>query len=554
LNKLVASDGAAGDYLGSAVALSGNVTLVGQSAEPVLGAATTSGNAYLFDISTGAQLSKLTPSDGAARDGFGFSVAINDGLALVGSPFDDDNGTDSGSVYLFDVATGIQLAKLKPADGAPNAFFGYSVAISGNIALVGGFFQGSAYVFDITSGQQLAKLKPADGAPSGFFGASVALSGNVALVGRYGDDENGPDSGSAYLFNATTGQQIAKLKPADGAADDRFGGSVAISGNTALVGSEQDDDNDPYSGSAYLFDITTGQQIAKLKPADGAAFDTFGRSVAISGNTALVGSPFDDNSGFASGSAYLFNVTTGQQIAKLKPADGESGDFFGSSVALSGNTAIVGSSRDDDNGTDSGSAYVFTFDVIAPEIVSSAFAPEQAHHFTVTFNEPINPLSLSLAKVTATRVGQMTGINPTSVTWSADHTVATFTFPTLPDGNYRFTLGASAVTDQAGNQLASDGVLEGPDVFILAGDANRDRRVDFADLLILAQNYGQSGKTFSQGNFDYSPDGLVDFSDLLILAQNYNVSLIRPDPRPATFSPRAAPRRSPLEPDEPVWN
>jgi len=156
------------------------------------------------------------------------------------------------------------------------------------------------------SGQGLIKLLPRDGTGGEYFGNSVAISGGTAIVGALRDDDNGTLSGSAYLFDTTTGNQIAKLLPDDGAADDEFGRSVAISGGTAIVGAWGDDDNGINSGSAYLFDTTTGNQIAKLTPNDGAAEDGFGAFVAISGGTAIVGAPLDDDNGRTSGSAYLY--------------------------------------------------------------------------------------------------------------------------------------------------------------------------------------------------------------------------------------------------------
>ncbi len=230
-----------------------------------------------------------------------------------------------------------------------------------------GDLSGSAYLFDTTTGDQIAKLLANDGTEGDVFGRSVAISGATAIVGAYHDDDNGNNSGSAYLFDTTTGRQIAKLLPRDGAVEDEFGRSVAISGATAIVGAWNDDDNGLDSGSAYLFDTTTGRQIAKLLPDDGAAADSFGWSVAISpdgiGTTAIVGAGRDDDNGSSSGSAYLFDVTTGRQIAKLLPDDGAVGDLFGFSVAISpdgiGTTAIVGAYWDDDNDPFSGSAYLF---------------------------------------------------------------------------------------------------------------------------------------------------------------------------------------------------
>ena len=212
-------------------------------------------------------------------------------------------------------------------------------------------------------GDQLFKLLPDDGAAEDNFGRSVAISGSTAIVGARFDDDNGDSSGSAYLFDTTTGDQIAKLLPNDGAEGKLFGTSVAISGETVIVGASGDEDNGTWSGAAYLFDTTTGRQIAKLLPDDGAAYDFFGLGVAISpdgiGTVAIVGAHGDDDNGDVSGSAYLFDTTTGAQIAKLLPDDGAASDYFSRSVAISGATAIVGARLDDDNGADSGSAYLF---------------------------------------------------------------------------------------------------------------------------------------------------------------------------------------------------
>ncbi|MCH7545792.1 MAG: hypothetical protein IID30_05240 [Planctomycetes bacterium] len=367
LYKLLPKDSAASDRFGESVATNGAIAIIGARSNDDNG--DNSGSAYIFDISTGQQLFKLLPNDGAAFDNFGISVAISGTTAIVGAFGDDDNGEASGSAYLFDTTTGLQLAKLLPTDGATIAFFGWSVGISGDTAIVGadrdsnnGSQSGSAYLFDTLTGLQIgAKLLPNDGASGDIFGYSVAISSTTAIVGAQGDNDNGSVSGSAYLFDISTGLQIAKLLANDGAADDRFGFSVAISGTIAIVGASLNDDNGDISGSAYLFDTDTNLQIAKLLPNDGAAGDQFGRSVAISGATAIVGAWRDDDNGSDSGSAYLFD-TTGTQISKLLPDDGAAGDWFGQSVAISGAIALVGAELDDDNGSDSGSVYLTAAD------------------------------------------------------------------------------------------------------------------------------------------------------------------------------------------------
>jgi FG-GAP repeat/Uncharacterised ACR (DUF711)/Lectin C-type domain len=390
--KLLPGDGAAVDQFGGSVAISGTTAIVSAYTDDDNGS--DSGSAYLFDMTTGLQLAKLLPADGAAFDLFGFSVAISGTTVIVGAPGDDDNGISSGSAYLFDTTTGLQLAKLLAADGAAGDQFGVSVAITDATAIVGATGDdndsGAAYLFDTATGVQLAKLVPTDGAAFDNFGFSVALSGTTAIVGALGDDDNGSDSGSSYLFDTTSGLQLAKLLPADGAEDDLFGLSVALDGTTAVVGALLDDDHGPDSGSAYLFDTVTGLQVAKLLPTDGTLGDQFGQSVAISGTTAIIGAILDDDSGVSSGSAYLFDTATGLQLAKLLPADGAADDRYGVSVSISDTTAIVGAYLDDDNGANSGSAYAFPLSPLW------SLSPVNGNWYT-----EVDPLSWSSAEAAA---------------------------------------------------------------------------------------------------------------------------------------------------------
>jgi hypothetical protein len=389
--KLLAADGAAGDQFGYSVALSGDTAVIGARFDDDDVNGLESGSAYVFTRSgtTWSQQAKLTAADGAARDWFGVRVAISGDTAVITADADDDdvNGVDSGSAYVFTRSgtTWSQQAKLTAADGAAVDLFGYSVTLSGDTAVFGARFDdddvngvdsGSAYVFTRsgTTWTQQAKLTAADGAAGDQFGYSVALSGDTAVITADADDEdvNGVDSGSAYVFtrSGTTWRQQAKLTAADGAAGDLFGVRVAISGDTAVIGARFDDDqvNGVDSGSAYVFTRsgTIWRQQARLAAADGAAGDWFGYSVAIFGDTALIGAHFDDDdvNGVDSGSAYVFtrSGTTWSQQSKLTAADGVAGDQFGGRVALSGDTALIGARLVNDviNDVDSGAAYVFT--------------------------------------------------------------------------------------------------------------------------------------------------------------------------------------------------
>ncbi|NER02852.1 MAG: hypothetical protein F6K17_09580, partial [Okeania sp. SIO3C4] len=302
---------------------------------------------------------KLTAPDGSTDDQFGHSVAISGNTALIVSRYDDDNGENSGSTYLFETTTGSLLHKFTAPDGFGEDL-GRSVALSGNKALIGSHgHSSSAYLFDTTTGSLLHKFTAPNGYAGDWFGWSLDLSSNKALIGSRHDNENGSNSGSAYLFDTTTGSLLHKFTAPDASTGDQFGYSVALSDNTALIGSWLDDDNGSNSGSAYLFDTNTGSLLHKFTAPDASPNDWFGYSVALNDNAALIGSYLDDDNGESSGSAYLFDTTTGSLLHKFIAPDASPNDWFGKSVALSDNTALIGSPLDNDNGYNSGSAYLF---------------------------------------------------------------------------------------------------------------------------------------------------------------------------------------------------
>jgi WD40 repeat protein len=312
----------------------------------------------------GDQLFNLTASDSLPPDFFGVSVDISGTMAIVGRSSTATYAPDiPGAAYLIDLKTGQELRNLSPAGALRSDQFGNSVAISGNIAIVGApaFIStnkpGSAYLFDVTSGRELHKLTASDAAPGDYFGFSVAIDGSTAVVGAHLNDTAGDQSGAAYIFDVATGQQRFKLTPSNSAEGDRFGGQVAISGNIAIVGASAPFVADNRPGSAYLFDVRTGQQLFKLTSSETAPRDRFGSSVAISGNIAIVGAPENGLPGSSSGAAYLFDVSTGQELFKLTGSNAASADRFGHSVAISGNTAIVSALRNFAGGP--GTAYLF---------------------------------------------------------------------------------------------------------------------------------------------------------------------------------------------------
>ena len=314
------------------------------------------------------QQARLVANDGAAGEELGFSVAFSSDTAVVGSR----RGLSAqGAAYVFTRtgSTWTQQARLVADDGTAVDRFGESVALSGNTILVGSVWsdvgatnnQGAAYVFVRTGSTwvQQAKLVADDGGADDLFGVSVALHGNTALVGANGV----AGGGAAYVFerSGSTWMQQAKLVAEDRSGGDQFGFVTALFGDTALVGADWDNVGaNVDQGSAYVFirSGTTWTQQAKLIAQDGAANDHFAKSVAVFGDTALIGEPLDDvGANPSQGSAYVFERTGSSwtQAAKLLALDGNPSDRFGFSVAVDGDAVLVGAPYDDNRG----SAYVF---------------------------------------------------------------------------------------------------------------------------------------------------------------------------------------------------
>lgn len=357
-HKLLRRFGQNNDNFGECIAIDNGIVAIGAQR---IGA--NSGAAYLFDAATGDQLFALQTISGTPEDRFGNSIAMDNGIIAIGAHTDSDNGTRAGAAYLFDASTGEQIAKLTASDGSANDYFGTSIAIDNGIVVVcanqdddNGENSGSAYVFDVTTGTQIAKLLPEDGAALDYFGKAIDIdNGIVAVSALYSAD------GSAYLFDALTGIQLFKLIPTDGEADDQFGHDIAIENGVVAVGTPRDDDNNTDSGSVYLFNASTGVQVDKLLANDGGLQDRFGRSVAIENGIIAVGAwgEFDDNGAHA-GTAYLFDVSTGIQIAKLLASDGEEFDHLGISIDIENGIVAAGADGDDDRANGSGAAYLFT--------------------------------------------------------------------------------------------------------------------------------------------------------------------------------------------------
>jgi T5SS/PEP-CTERM-associated repeat protein len=484
---LKASNTETDDNFGFSVAASGDIVVIGVIDEDsnatgvngnqVNNGAVSSGAAYVFVRSGDSwmQQAYLKASNTEANDLFGFSVAVSGDTIAVSAIGESSNATGvngnqsnnssvgSGATYVF-VRNGTnwtQQAYLKASNTGAGDQFGTSVALSGDTLVVGARLEdsnttgingngsdnsaaesGAAYVFrrSGTNWIQQAYLKASNTGATDQFGNSVAVSGDLVVVGAFSEDSNaigvngdGSDnsasgSGAAYVFarTGTIWTQQAYLKASNTEPGDSFGTAVAVSGETIVVGADAEDSNATgvngsqnnngaiNSGAAYVFvrSGTNWSQQAYLKASNTEASDFFGDSVSVSGNTIVVGAPFEDgnatgfngnqtnNSASVSGAAYVFvhSGTNWIQQDYLKASNAESGDIFADTVAVSGGTIVIGATGESSNATGvngdqnnnsapiSGAAYVFST-LIPPTLT---IAPSGVSQVTLSWS-PTTP-------------------------------------------------------------------------------------------------------------------------------------------------------------------
>ncbi|MEZ5024361.1 MAG: FG-GAP repeat protein, partial [Chitinophagales bacterium] len=339
-------------------------------------AGTSSGAAYLLRRSGGnwVETQKITASDAAANDWFGNDVAINGNYAVVGAPGDDDLGSSSGSIYIFEYngVSWVQSQKITQPSGS-NKFFGIAVDISGTHLAVGawgvddnGTDNGAAYIyaFDGTSWvlKQELSVTVLPGQTSQAFGNHIAIEGNKVLVGAFGDIQNGTYSGAAYVFkyDGLTWIEEQKLVASDGAAFYGFGRGLDLTEDYAVISSRSDATAGNSAGSAYVFYFngTAWVQQQKLLPTELETFDVFGSGVAISNDYITVNAPGDDDAGSNVGANYIYkrSGSTWSKINKILPIP-VTGTSFGTAVAMSGNSIILGTVNDNELFNSNGAVY-----------------------------------------------------------------------------------------------------------------------------------------------------------------------------------------------------
>ena len=341
-----------------------------------------------------SQVAKLVHPELTFDDRFGWSVAVDSDVAVVGAPGDELEHGLPGSAYVFTKESGVwsQVADLTASDGSNGDRFGVSVALNGDTIVISAkrhgvddVQHGAVYVFTKPASGwahviETAKLTASDGADEDRFGAKVALAGNTIVVGAPHDDDEGDGEGemssvgSAYVYikpesGWVDATEDAKLTASDGDEYHQFGKSVATDGTTVVVGAPKSFSEENPPGVAYVFEMpsdgwSNDTETGQLTASDGHDLDFFGESVGVDGDTIVVGAPLNERDDFPSGSAYVFVRPDGgwasaDETGKLTPSDGSMNDQFGFSVAVGGDYIVAGGVGDGEVATNAGAVYVY---------------------------------------------------------------------------------------------------------------------------------------------------------------------------------------------------
>jgi len=380
------------DLFGRSVAASGHLVVVGAPHDDT--GAGNAGSVYVYDFSNAvpdAPAMTLGNPSPVANDRFGFSVAASGSRIVIGTPYHDSGADGAGRVYVYDVTRAlptIPLATLNNPYPAIGDNFGTSVAISGPRVVVGAPYDyyagfsgtGLAFVYNVpaTGPRTLeATLNFPDPSNSDLFGWSVAVSGSLVIVGALQGDQGATDAGSAHVFDMsgpTPATPTLALTIPGPNVNDQFGGAVAMQGLRVVVGAPLDDTQATDAGSAYAYDLggaTPNLSTVTLNIPSPAIGDEFGTSVAVSGTRVVVGAPRDDTGATDAGSAYVFDLggaTPTIPVATLRNPSPAAGDLFGFAVGISGTRVVVGAVRDDIGATDAGSAYLYELASATPTV------------------------------------------------------------------------------------------------------------------------------------------------------------------------------------------
>lgn len=491
-------DATISERFGRSVGVSPDAIIIGAPSTGAL-----AGKAYVFDPATGELLQELGPPDPFPTQAFGFDVDVSSQIAIVGAPA-GAAADDPEAAYMYTTTKGALIATLQPGDGATEIDFGYSVAIHGNVAAVGaplddegGTNSGAVYVFDITDPTapvQTAKLLLPTPQSNAWLGVSVDTDSEYVLAGAFQFDTiGGANAGAAFLFDAETGAHVATLRGSGSGANHNLGGSVAIGDGLAILGYSAEYGSADPVGGAYVYDVSTPSspvELHRLVPDEAEAGDGVGYAVGAGWGVAVVGATGDDDNGTDRGMAFRFDPFTGEQREQLWPRGGS--QWFGSAMDQTAVVQVVGAPWNANTGSvrfycpitgdhfsvlhapsgDDGSRFGYSV-AIAGQVAAIASESNGGTIYLVDVSDPRFPII----------TGQISGIGITSgIVMNANNVFATgyrtfHSYQIVPGGFFQADSIEVGEVYRAELDISTDGDL----VVIGSTDFDRALTVDVSD-------------------------------------------------------------------------
>ncbi|MEM1183981.1 MAG: GC-type dockerin domain-anchored protein [Planctomycetota bacterium] len=306
--------------------------MVPQAAAVVMVATTASGQ-------TQTELFQLLPSTPSFFGNFGASLAIDGNLAVVGAVNDSEPLFAAGAAFVYDLTTGAERLKLQAENAQPSDTLGISAALEGTTAVIGASAAPVAYAFDAITGEQLKRFDVPGDPEITEFGFAVGISGPIVLVGDPLDSQSGPRAGAVHLFNLDTGTLFQTIRPSELEPGDSFGASIAVFDSVAMIGAPYRGEQPGRYGAAYVYSLQTGARLATITPPPGVEAVEFGESVAISAARYVVGAPQQVEDGLIAGAAYLYDRADASLITRFDGSD--EGDLFGFSVTINESLLVI---------------------------------------------------------------------------------------------------------------------------------------------------------------------------------------------------------------------